>query len=138
MGVALIAFIDTNNRIMLNRRSDAKTEMWELIGGGIEAGETALAAIKREILEETGYDLQEGHDELRLVKSFQFESEKISTSVHFFRAKYPSIEAFSDSDEIYVQDLHLFEINDALTLNLLPMTRVILEEELINRRACNE
>lgn len=64
MNVALIAFIDVDKKILLNRRADAASEMWEFIGGGIEAGETALEAIKREVMEEVGYSLSEESDNL--------------------------------------------------------------------------
>lgn len=56
--VALLAFID-NNKVLLNRRADADTEMWEFIGGGVEDGETPQDAIQREILEEVGYPVSQ-------------------------------------------------------------------------------
>jgi 8-oxo-dGTP pyrophosphatase MutT (NUDIX family) len=43
---------DARGRLLLARRID--TGNWELPGGTIEAGETATAAARREVLEETG------------------------------------------------------------------------------------
>lgn len=129
--VALIAFINDDKKILLNRREDAKSEMWELIGGGIESGETALDAIKREMFEEIGYSLSEETDKLVFVNSFDYESKSILAKVYIFKAKYPGIENFSDSDETYVKDLKLFSVNDALNLTLLPMSHIILERKLL-------
>lgn len=131
MNVALIAFVDVDGKILLNRRADAASEMWEFIGGSIEAGETALEAIKREVIEEVGYNLNEQTDNLQLIESFDFENEKIIAQVHFFTALHPGTEHFSDSDETRVEDLHLYTISEALQLVLLPMSLVIINKGLL-------
>ena len=131
MNVALIAFVDVDEKILLNRRADAASEMWEFIGGGIEVGETPLETIKREVSEEIGYSLNDVSDNLQFVESFNFENEKIIAQVHFFKASHPGTEHFSDSDETRVEDLHLFTINEALKLVLLPMSLVIINKGLL-------
>ena len=131
MNVALIAFVDVDEKILLNRRADAASEMWEFIGGGIEAGENALEAIKREVMEEVGYHLSEKSDNFQFIESFNFENERIIAQVHFFTALHPGIEHFSDSDETRVEDLHLFTLNEAFQLELLPMSLVILNKGLL-------
>lgn len=130
MNVALIAFID-NGKVLLNRRADAESEMWEFIGGGIEAGELPLEAIKREVFEEISYNLDEKVDDLKFIDYFKYESDKIAAEVHVFKAKHPGVEKFSDSDETRVEDLHLFAIDSALELVLLPMSRIILEKDIL-------
>ncbi len=47
----------SDGRFVLVRqfRYPAGRELWELVAGGIEAGETPRAAAQRELLEETGY-----------------------------------------------------------------------------------
>ena len=50
-----------------------------------------------------------------------------STKTGLFAAKFPGFENFSGSDEVSVTDLKLFSVNDALSLNLLPLARKILE-----------
>lgn len=127
--IALLAFIDDKGQVMLNRRADADSEMWELVGGGIESGETPLQAIHREIKEEIGYQLQDDKDGLKLVKEFNYENHKFSAEVYCFTAAYPGKEHFVDSDETFVDDLEMFSLEDAQKLTLLPMTRIFLEEK---------
>jgi len=131
MNVALIAFVDLDGRILLNRRADAASEMWEFIGGGIKTSETALEAIKREVTEEVGYRLNDKFDNLRFIESFDFENERIIAKVHFFTASHPGVEHFSDSDETRVEDLHLFTVSEALKHVLLPMSLAIINKGLL-------
>lgn len=126
--VVLLGFFDDNNHIMLNRRLDAKEEMWELIGGGIEEGETPLNAVIREISEELQYELDQEKDALEHVESFRLANDKFDANVHYFKAKFPGFHHFSDSDETRVEDLRLYPVDRALDLTLLPMTRTILEK----------
>ncbi len=50
---------NSSNRILLQRRSD--DGFWSLPGGGIEVGETVLECLEREILEETGWQIEVGN-----------------------------------------------------------------------------
>lgn len=128
--VALLAFI-SNDKVLLNRRADADSEMWEFIGGGVENGETPQDAIQREILEEVGYPVSQKKDRLQFMGDLSFEDHRIVAKVHFFTAKFPGFEYFSDSDETFVADLKLFNLDDALKLTLLPITRELLEKQYI-------
>lgn len=128
--VAVLAFV-ADGKVLLNRRADASSEMWEFIGGGVEKYETGLEAIQREIFEEIGYRPTPSTDNLQFVDEFHFEDDRISAKVHFFTANFPGKEAFSDSDETFTADLELFSIENALTLTLLPITREIFSKGLL-------
>jgi len=128
--VVLLAFTDNEN-VLLNRRADADSEMWEFIGGGIEGDETPQDAIRREILEEVGYSLSQKKDNLQFAGDLLFEDHRIIAKVHFFTAKFPGIEHFSDSDETFVTDLKLFSLDDAVKMTLLPITRELIEKRYI-------
>jgi 8-oxo-dGTP pyrophosphatase MutT (NUDIX family) len=58
---AIAVVVDEDNKILLLKRSaEPKTwqpNKWALVGGGIEKGESAEEAVKREIKEETGLDV---------------------------------------------------------------------------------
>ncbi len=128
--IALLAFI-SSNKVLLNRRADADSEMWEFIGGGVEDGETPQDAIQREILEEIGYPVSQKKDKLQFMGDLSFEDHRIVAKVHFFTAKFPGFEYFFDSDEVFVSDLKLFSLDDALELQLLPITRELIEKQYI-------
>lgn len=127
--VASIAFFDSNNHVLLNQRrdaSDSKTEIWEIIGGGIENGELPMEAIKREIKEELNYMIDEVQDNLSFVKKINMANAKFEAEVHFFKAAFPGIHRFKSSSEVNISDLKLFSVDNALQLNLLPICREIL------------
>lgn len=127
--VALLAFIDDEGRILLNCRREEASRMWELIGGGVEDGEKPVDAIRREIYEELCYHITPG-DSLQFIKEFHFENERYVAHVSFFTARFPGLNVFSDSDEMYVDDLALFSLDEALELPLLPIAHDILENTL--------
>lgn len=56
-GSAVMMAVDDRKRILLVRqyRLPARSYLWELPAGKLDAGETALQAAKRELVEETGY-----------------------------------------------------------------------------------
>jgi ADP-ribose pyrophosphatase YjhB (NUDIX family) len=49
---------DNEGRVLLHRRSD--NELWSIPGGRIEVGESAAAAVVREVREETGIEVVPG------------------------------------------------------------------------------
>ena len=58
--VSVLILYDSESRILLQHRTkDAPTfpDYWAFFGGGIEEGESAEQAVKRESLEELGYEL---------------------------------------------------------------------------------
>ena len=129
MEVTLVAFIDNQNRLLLNcRRNNESKILWELVGGGIEEGETPKAAIIREMKEELNYDLTKSN--LEFIRQFSIQQQTYTANVNYFEATAPSLSAFESSDEVYVEDLQFFAIEDALQLTLLPMTKLVLEDKL--------
>jgi 8-oxo-dGTP diphosphatase len=54
--------VDDQGRIFLQRRSPSRSlfpDTWDIVGGHLEPGESALGALRREITEETGWQLAE-------------------------------------------------------------------------------
>lgn len=120
--VSLLLFYDCEGKILLNHRRDnlhENEDVREIIGGGIDQGESPSDAIKREIYEELGYIIDETKDNLKFVQKFG--------DVSLFKAKFPEFQSFSDTNEVKLSDLKLFSVKEALALKLLPMTRKILE-----------
>lgn len=131
--VCIVAFVDSEGKILLNNRRgvvESKIETWELIGGGIEAGESPENAMKREISEELNYKMSE-KDNLHLIKNFQLSNQTFTADIYCYKAALPELENFSDSNETFVKDLKLFSHTEALSLNLLPITKEILQKYLV-------
>lgn len=63
---------DRNGRYLVTRRALTKkwaAGSWEVPGGGAMAGETSLAAIQREVFEETGLDISK--DDVSVIYSYK-------------------------------------------------------------------
>ena len=56
---------------------------WEVSGGGVQAGETSQEAVRRELLEETGYE----SDDWTYLGQTLDSTSKLSARVHLFLAK---------------------------------------------------
>ncbi len=56
--IAVYALIFEDEKVLLAHRRDI--DWWNLPGGGMEAGETVEEAMRREVLEETGLEVQVG------------------------------------------------------------------------------
>ena len=58
----VLAIIKNNDKYLLTKRVDFQNpkfhEVWQIVGGGLEFGETAEAGMRREVLEETGLTIQ--------------------------------------------------------------------------------
>ena len=127
--VSYIAFFDHDGKIMLNRRLDWKNPneaVYEMIGGSVKDDEQPIEAIKREIMEELDYEIDEVRDEIKLINKFEFDQQDRHYEVYAFKAKFPGFDKFSDTEEINVEDLRLCDLEEALNLYLLPMAKEIV------------
>lgn len=132
MKVSLMAFIDERGDVLLNKRRNSKNqEMWDLVGGGIEEGETPREAIVREMREELSYILDPSL--ITELGTREIKTEKYEAEVTFFTAKSPRIDEFKSSDEVFVEDLFFLSKSEALKKKLLPMTQLLFDEEILER-----
>jgi len=58
LGAFAIIF-DEHERVLLSHRRDI--DAWNLLGGGVESGETPVEAVMREVTEETGLEVAVDH-----------------------------------------------------------------------------
>ena len=81
-GVRVIV-LDDDNRILMVRQDHPERTVWMVPGGSIEEGESSAQAAVREVLEETGLEIETGG----LIWHVEEVSERGQRFVNFFRAK---------------------------------------------------
>jgi|GEM_PF-5745830 8-oxo-dGTP pyrophosphatase MutT (NUDIX family) len=67
-----------------------------MIGGGIETGEEPTNTIRREVLEETNY-LINNNDKLEYIRKYNIRDKSMMTEVYFSKAHFPGFDKLSDS-----------------------------------------
>ena len=80
-GVRVIV-LDDENRILMVKHEHPERTVWMVPGGGIEEGESSAQAAAREVLEETGLQVEIGG----LIWHVEEVSERGQRFVNFFRA----------------------------------------------------
>ncbi|MBT2723293.1 NUDIX domain-containing protein [Bacillus sp. ISL-46] len=136
---AVSAVILRNHRdILLQERVD--NGMWSLPGGGIEPGETVEDAIKREVMEETGFAvvvkkligiysdpnhvIKYADGEVRQQFSICFLCEVIEGSLKTsHESKRVEFVPLCDLDTIHIHEAQMIRIQDALSCKNQPFLR---------------
>ncbi|MBQ3466403.1 MAG: NUDIX hydrolase [Firmicutes bacterium] len=104
-GVRVIV-LDDDNRILMVRQDHPERTVWMVPGGSIEEGESSAQAAVREVLEETGLEIET----CGLIWHVEEVSERGQRFVNFFRAKVTGGELklgtdpeFSEEDQVLAE-----------------------------------
>ncbi|MEX2554676.1 MAG: NUDIX domain-containing protein [Actinomycetota bacterium] len=128
--LGVLALIERDGSLLLERRADAP--LWSLIGGDLQDAETLAAALRREVIEETGlavlsYELfGTFSDPTRIVS---YPDGNVVRSVAFVYSvavdSFSGLRASSESEE-----LRFFPKSELLALDLPATQRPIVERFL--------
>ncbi len=132
------AFIFSADGKILLGKTGAYEGYWVVPGGGIDAGETKLAALKREVLEETGLDIEGEHIEPirgkftgQSEKTLRDSGERVLVDMRFHDYKVvlakpaDQVELKTDDD---LWDAGWFSMSEIKTMKLSPPTLNILQK----------
>ena len=99
-GVRVIV-LDDENRILMVRQDHPERSVWMVPGGGIEDGESSVQAAVREVLEETGLEVETKG----LIWHVEEVSERGQRFVNFFKARVTGGELeLGDDPELQIHE----------------------------------
>lgn len=126
---AAVLIVDQQNRLLLQHRKD--NQQWGLIGGSMEIGESLEETARREVLEETGLEL----DEIEWFGLFSGQDliyecpngDVVVNVVAVYTARYSRGELKADQDEAH--QACFFRLKE-LPKDLSPPDRPVIEQYL--------
>ena len=122
-----IALLEDKDKILFVRRALTARfarGMYSLVGGKVEAGESALHAIVREVYEETGLSIPQ--EDFQLVHTFHRKGEESELIALCFKVDISHLQAPLNKEPDKHDDMGFFSIDD-LPGNILPAHRQALE-----------
>jgi ADP-ribose pyrophosphatase YjhB (NUDIX family) len=121
-----IAFLCIGDTILLIRRSGAGfgQGFYSMVGGKVEAGETALHAIKREVFEEVALDIPES--DFQLVHTFHRKGTESELIALCFKVDISHMPAPRNNEPDKHDDMRFFKLSK-LPENLLPAHKQAIE-----------
>lgn len=106
--------VDEDGRFLLARESDG---LWDFLGGGLDHGEDAVAALRREIAEESGLTATYISPAPRYFLTAQKPGTDRFFAIVLYEVRFADLQ-FTPSDEC--QELRFFTPKEALALHALP------------------
>ncbi len=119
--------IESKGKIILLKRKDSKVEggKWGIPSGKVEKEESLLDSIKREIIEETGIEVNK--KEIKFIKTYKVRSPRYDFIYHLFYTKIPNMEEILLNNEEHLKAIWISP-HKALELPLVEGTEKFLEK----------
>lgn len=121
----VLAFLCNGNEVLLVRRHNASfgNGLYSMVGGKVEQGERGLAAIKREVQEETGLEIPESSFEL--VHTFHRKGLDTELIALCFKADIANMSPVNNEPEKH-DDMKFFNMTK-LPSNIIPAHKQAIE-----------
>lgn len=117
--ISVDAVIIKNGKILLVKEKDLN--LWEMPGGGIEKGETLEEALKREVHEETGYEVLSILENLGSEHQYFYAENKdvyYDSTVNFFKIEVGDYQDIKSINRKETQGVEWFDL-EKLDFNLI-------------------
>jgi 8-oxo-dGTP diphosphatase len=121
--VAVILLFNDKKEVLLQHRAGDAERLpgyWAFFGGGIDANETPLEAVKRETLEELGYQLNNP----KKIMTQQFEGSDHSGVKHVYIEKYDPSQKLNLSEG---QDMKWVALPVAVRMKIVDHDKIVLK-----------
>lgn len=127
-----VIFIENNNgEFLIQKRSEWKGGKWAFTGGHVDSGETPLDAIKREVNEEIGINIDND-----LIEEYGFMLYDVPLRYIYYLKKDINLNDIRlQKEEVeYVKNMDISQINELIQTNQMLESHSIMFNELIKRK----
>lgn len=125
--IAVVNIINERNELLLGvKHSRIGEDLWSIVGSGhVGAGEDAEAAAKREVFEETGYEIKDG---LTFIDKFYVPLEAMSPMIYLYKlnVEKKDISLPTNNNEFYSYRWIKLGSDELSNLNLTEATKMNL------------
>ena len=127
--VVITFIINSEGKYLIQKTSTRKNGVWALIGGHVKSGQTSVIAIKEEIFEEIGIDIDV--NDIKLFKTYKYED--AFKDVYVINQDIDLNKVKLEKDEVEkVIYLTKEEIYDLIKNNNLRKTNIDAVEDMFN------
>ena len=131
IAIAVIFIENNNGEFLIQKRSELKGGGWAFTGGHVDSGETPLDAIKREVNEEIGINIDND-----LIEEYGFMLYDVPLRYIYYLKKDINLSDIKlQKEEVeYVKNMDISQIKELIETNQMLESHAIMFNELMKRK----